>query len=588
MTIAATAPADQPAVDLSPRARLEILGAILLALFLFALDQTVVGTSLPRIVTDLHGDNLYTWVVTVYLLTATISGPIYGKLSDLFGRRPIVIFAVGLFLVSSVLSGLSQQMWQLILFRGLQGLGGGAIFPVALAVVADLYTPAERGKYLGLFGAVFGLSSLLGPGIGGFITDTFTWHWIFFVNVPLGLVSLVIMWRLLPAIRRPEAASNIDYLGAVAFAAAIGPFLVGLTNKQTGNWTDAAVGGLILLGLAFGVVFVWIESHVPEPIVPLGLFRIRSFTISVMGMFLAAFGFFAAVIFLPRWFQSVAGASATESGYNLLPLLAALIFSAILSGQIVARTGHYKLLMLGSLLLLAAGLFLLTNLRADTSRPVLWAWMVVAGLGIGPSFAVFTLIVQNSVDSGCVGVATASLTFFQQIGGTIGLTIAGTVFAGRMVTEVPAQLAKAGVPAQLAAQFSGSSSGSVDVTGTGNLGQIILASVPESARASVAPFVPNIVDGIHQAFSISLASTFLVGIVGALIAAAAMVFLHEVPMRATFDMAETVPAESAESDGAIGQRRPVPSPAGFRPIDRPAGLEPALATAPSRRLPCAN
>jgi EmrB/QacA subfamily drug resistance transporter len=590
---------DQPAVDLSPRARLEILGAILLALFLFALDQTVVGTSLPRIVTDLHGDSLYTWVVTVYLLTATISGPIYGKLSDLFGRRPIVIFAVGLFLVSSILSGLSQQMWQLILFRGLQGLGGGAIFPVALAVVADLYTPAERGKYLGLFGAVFGLSSLLGPGIGGFITDNFTWHWIFFVNVPIGLLSLVIMFRLLPAIRRPEAGRNIDYFGAAAFAAAIGPFLVGLTNKQTGGWTDPAVGGLILVGLAFGLLFVWIESRVAEPIVPLGLFRIRSFTISVVGMFLAAFGFFGAVIFLPRWFQSVAGASATESGYNLLPLIAALIFSAIASGQIVARTGRYKLLMFGSLLLLATGLTLLTNLRADTPRPTLWAWMVVAGLGIGPSFAVFTLIVQNAVDTGCVGVATASLTFFQQIGGTVGLTIAGTVFADRMVTEVPAQLVRSDVPPQVVAQFSGSS-GAVDVTGTGNLGQLILAGVPESARAAITPLVPNIVDGIHQAFSIALASTFVVGIVGALIAAAAMVFLQEAPMRATFGIGEGEVAEPAYDIAT--ERAGVPASPRAAGFARRGGLEPALAEAtvasnvappapvarqPARRLPCA-
>src|SRR6266581_296900 len=190
MTHATTA--DESALSLSPRAKLEILGAILLALFLFALDQTVVGTALPRIVTDLHGNSLYAWAFTIYLLTSTISGPIYGKLSDLFGRRPIFIWAVSLFLVSSVLAGLSQGMAQFILFRGLQGLGGGAVFPVALAVVADLYTPAERGKYLGLFGAVFGVSSLLGPGIGGVITDNFTWHWIFFVNVPLALISLVI------------------------------------------------------------------------------------------------------------------------------------------------------------------------------------------------------------------------------------------------------------------------------------------------------------------------------------------------------------------------------------------------------------
>jgi EmrB/QacA subfamily drug resistance transporter len=529
----------RPAVELSPRARLEILGAILLALFLFALDQTVVGTALPRIVTDLKGDNLYTWVVTVYLLTATISGPIYGKLSDLFGRRPIVIWAVGLFLVSSVLSGLSQQMWQLILFRGLQGLGGGAVFPVSLAVVADLYTPAERGKYLGLFGAVFGFSSLLGPGIGGFITDTFTWHWIFFVNLPLGLIALVILWRLLPPIRRPEAAKHIDFVGAVVFALAIAPFLVGLTNKQSGEWTDPAVGGLMLAGLAFGALFLWIESRVPDPIVPLALFRSRSFSISVGAMFLAAFGFFGAVIFLPRWFQSVEGASATVSGYSLLPLLGALIVSAIVSGQIVARVGRYKLLILGSLVLLALGLYLLTNLRADTNRPMLWLWMVVTGLGIGPSFAVFTLVVQNGVSPERVGVATASLTFFQQIGGTVGLTIAGTVFAGRMATEVPAQMLNAGVPKPLVDQFT-AGGGGIDLTGTGDLGQRILASLPPGARDSVAPLIPNIVDAIHRAFSIALASTFWVGVIGAVVGVAIVVFLPEAPMRATFEQVHQI------------------------------------------------
>jgi EmrB/QacA subfamily drug resistance transporter len=372
MTVAMDA---RPVVELSQRAKLEILGATLLALFMFALDQTVVGTALPKIITDLKGNELYVWSITIYLLTSTISGPIYGKLSDLFGRRPIFIWALSLFLVASVFAGLSQEMWQFILFRGLQGLGGGAVFPVALAVVADLYTPAERGKYLGFFGAVFGLSSIVGPAIGGVITDNFGWHWIFFVNVPVGLVSLFVVWRLLPAIRRPEAARNIDYVGAAAFTAAIAPFLIGLTNRQTADWTDPWVGGLMAVGLAFGALFLWIESRAAEPIIPLGLFKVRAFTISVIAMFMAAFGFFAAVVFLPRWFQTVAGASATESGYNILPLLAALIFSAIASGQIVARTGRYKLLIIGSLVTLAAGLYLLTNLHADTERPVLWLWM---------------------------------------------------------------------------------------------------------------------------------------------------------------------------------------------------------------------
>lgn len=536
----AFAGAEDRAIHLDPRAKLEILGAILLALFLFALDQTVVGTALPVIVTDLRGNELYTWVVTVYLLTSTISGPIYGKLSDLFGRRPIIIFAVVLFLASSVLAGLSQEMWQLILFRGLQGLGGGAVFPVSLAVVADLYTPAERGKYLGFFGAVFGLSSLLGPGIGGFITDQFSWHWIFFVNVPIGAVSLVILWRLLPAIKRPEAGRNIDYLGAVVFAAAIGPFLVGLTNKQTGDWADPDVGGLMLLGIVLLGVFLWIESRVADPIVQLGLFRIRAFTVSVVAMFMAAFGFFGAVIFLPRYFQAVEGASATESGYSLLPLLAALIVSATASGQIVARTHRYKALIFVSMVLLGIGLWLLTHLEAGTDRPILWAWMVVAGLGIGPSFAVFTLIVQNAVQPRLVGVATSSLTFFQQIGGTVGLTIAGTIFASRLTQELPGRLIAAGVPAQSVGQFAGG--GSFDIAGTGDLGTKILAATPPAQHAFVQPLIPGIVAAVHDSITIGIASAFWVGIIGAIVGAVVVLFVEEVPMRATFEMTETEPA----------------------------------------------
>jgi EmrB/QacA subfamily drug resistance transporter len=537
--------ADEAALNLSPRAKLEILGAILLAMFLFALDQTVVGVALPKIITDLGGNELYTWAVTVYLLTATISGPIYGKLSDLYGRRPIIIFAVSLFLVSSALCGLSQEMWQFILFRGLQGLGGGAVFPVALAVIADLYTPAERGKYLGLFGAVFGLSSLVGPGLGGLITDTIGWHWIFFLNIPIGAVALFILWRLLPAIKRPEAGRNIDYVGAAVFAAAIATFLIGLTNKQTGQWTDPAVGGLIVLGLVLGAVFLYVEARVAEPIVPLDLFRIRTFAISVAATFLAAFGFFNAIIFLPRWFQTVAGASATESGYNLLPLLAGMIFAAIMSGQIVARIGRYKVLMVGSLVLLAFALFLMTNLRADTDRPILWLWMVLAGLGIGPSLAVFTLIVQNAVRPDRIGVATSSLTFFQQIGGTVGLTIGGTLFADRLMTEIPIQLVAKGVPQDFVNTFSaagGAGGGQLDLTGTGDLGARILAAVPDPFKALVEPLIPNIVDGIHAAFSIALASTFWVGIAGALIAAALCLFLRETPMRTTMDHPEEAPA----------------------------------------------
>jgi EmrB/QacA subfamily drug resistance transporter len=529
-----TAPAengyDHAAWNMPSRQKFEILGAILLALFLFALDQTVVGTALPIISTKLNGASLYTWAFTIYLLTATISGPIYGKLSDLYGRRPIFLWAVGLFLAASVFAGLSQEMWQFILARGLQGLGGGAVFPIAFAIIADLYPPQERAKYGALFGGVFGLSSVIGPLLGGFVTDNLGWPWIFFLNVPLGLVSLFVCLRLLPPIKNPESGRNIDFVGAGLFTAALVPILLGLSNKRTLEWTDPWVAGLIVLGLVIAAVFVWWEFRAADPIIQPRLFRNRTVSISVASMFLAAFGFFGAIVFLPQFFQVVRGMGATASGLNLLPLVFALIVGATVSGQIAARTGRYKEIILGAMLILAAGLFLLTNLRADTDLPILWLWMVVAGIGVGPSFALFAALVQNNVEPRQVGSATASLTFFQQIGGTIGLTIAGTLLADSLMKELPTRLIANGIPEQFVNQFSSGGNGQVlDLTGTGDLGAKILAGVPEAFRSLVAPVIPNIVTAIHQAFAIAIASTFWVSIGAALLAAVIVLFLREAP-----------------------------------------------------------
>jgi hypothetical protein len=326
------------------------------------------------------------------------------------------------------------------------------------------------------------------------------------------------------------------------FTGAVAPFLVGLSNKANGQWTDPAVGGLMAVGLVLGVVFVWVESRAKDPIVPLNLFRLRTFTISVAAMFFAGFGFLTGIIFLPRWFQAVQGASATESGFNILPLLFGLIFSAVASGQIVARVGRYKYLMFGSLLLLAVALFLMTNLRTETDRPLLWLWMAMAGLGIGPSFAVFTLIVQNAVSPDRIGVATSSLTFFQQIGGTVGLTIAGTLFGDRIKTEIPVQLVAHGVPQPIVDQFSGGGAGAqLDLTGTGDLGAKILAGTPDAFKPIIQPIIPNIVGGIHEAISIAIANTFWAGIVAAVLAAILVLFLHEVPMRTTFEGGASAP-----------------------------------------------
>ena len=521
---------DHPTWNLPQRQKIEILGAILLALFLFALDQTVVGTALPIISTKLNGASLYTWAFTLYLLTSTISGPVYGKLSDLYGRRPIFIWAVGLFLAASVLAGLSQEMWQFILARGLQGLGGGAVFPIAFAIIADLYPPEERAKYGALFGGVFGLSSVLGPLLGGFVTDNFGWPWIFFLNVPLGLVSLFVCWRLLPPVKDPEHGRNIDYVGAALFTAALVPILLGLSNKRTLEWTDPWVGGAILIGLVIAAVFLWWESRAADPIIRLDLFRNRTVSISIAAMFLAAFGFFGAIVFLPQYFQVVKGLGATESGLNLLPLVFALIVGATVSGQIAARTGRYKPIIFGAMVVLAVGLFLLTNLRADTELPVLWLWMVVAGIGVGPSFALFAALVQNNVEARVVGAATASLTFFQQIGGTIGLTIAGTVLADTMAKELPKRLLANGIPQAAVDQFTAQGGNAqLNFTGTGDLGAQILAQVPEALRPFVQPLIPAIVNAIHEALALGIASTFWVSIGAAVLAAILVLVLKETP-----------------------------------------------------------
>ena len=519
-------PHDRAPIELPHRVRLEILGAVLLGIFLAALDQTIVGTALPTIVTELQGNDVYVWAFTAYLLTATVSGPLYGKLSDIFGRRPIFLFGVAVFLIGSLLCAISGTMWQFLLFRGIQGLGAGALFPVALAIIGDIFAPSERGKYQGFFGAVFGVSSIIGPAIGGLLTDNFSWHWIFIVNIPLGIVVLYIIWRTLPTRRLEGADRHVDYLGAALLVAALVPILIGFTNKQFGEWTDPDVGGLIAIGLAVAAAFVWAESRAHEPIVPLGLFRIRTFTASVVAMFLAAMGFFAAIAFLPRWFQVVAGSSATESGYQILPLLGGLIVSAIAAGQIVSRTGRYKALIIGALVLLASGLFLLTNIRPDTPQPLLWLWMAIAGLGVGPSFAVFTLAVQNAVPVRDLGTATSGVTLFQQVGGTVGLAITGTIFGSTLLEEVPKQLESAGVPSQFANQFtSGGASDFNELTNVGDMGAAILAQVEEPFRALVELLIPAIVDGIHTAFSIATGATFLVGIVTALLAAAVVTVL---------------------------------------------------------------
>ena len=541
--------APHPAIELSRRARFEVLGAILLALLLGALDQTIVGTALPRIVTDLHGNDLYTWAVTIYLLTSTISVPFYGKLSDYFGRKPLLLFGITVFLVGSALSGLSQSMEQMILFRGIQGIGAGSLFPISLAVIGDLFTPAERGKYQGLFGAVFGLSALVGPALGGFITDNISWHWIFYINLPIGLISLAVVARVLPSIRRPHGGLNLDWLGSLVFVAGMIPLLVGLTNKQSAEWTDPQVGGLVALGLALLAVFLFIESRVKEPIVPLDLWRDRTYAGSLIATFFASFGFFAAVIFLPRYYQVVLGESATVSGYALMPLLIGVITSSIVSGQVVARTGKYKLLLLGAVALLGIGSSLFTNLGATTATPVIWFWQLVLGIGIGPTLAVFTIVIQNAVPFSKLGVATSNLTFFRQIGGTVGLSIAGSLFGTQLTNLLPQRLVANGIPQQYVDQLQGPGGAAFDLNnlvGVGtDLGKAILANVPAQAKPIVEPMIPNIVTSIYEAISFAIASVFWLGVGAAVIGIVGVLVIRELPLRTSLGPIPARPVQAA-------------------------------------------
>jgi EmrB/QacA subfamily drug resistance transporter len=517
---------------LTDRGRLVILGAVMLVLFLSSLDQTIVGTALPRIVTDLHGSEQYAWVVTIYLLTSTITVPIYGKLSDVYGRRPLLLIGIGLFLLGSALSGLSQNIEQLIMFRAIQGLGAGALFPISLAIVGDLFDPRERGRYQGIFGGVFGISFLLGPLIGGFFTDHVSWHWIFYVNIPVGIAAFAAISSKLPNMRRENTSvRDFDYLGTAVFTAGVVPLLIGLSNKGTTaadgslpSWGSPEVGGLMAIGIVLLVVFVWIEHRATQPIVPLTLFRDRTFSASILATLAVSIGMFAGIIYLPRFYQVVRGVSATQSGYETWPLLLGLIGGSVLTGRLISRTGRYRKLVVTSACLLLVGMLLMTTLTATTPNWELWGFMLVVGVGVGPGMSGYTTIVQNVVPVRLMGTSTSVLTFFRQVGGSIGLAAAGTVFNQQFATLLPSKLVAAGVPRSVANGIANSPSRGA-LTGVGGA----------SGNSAV-------ITGVHDAFATATAEMFWIGVASAVVAVIAVLFIREVPLRSRRD---AVPAEQA-------------------------------------------
>ena len=534
---------------LPPRRKLAILGAILLTMFLASLDQTVVGTALPRIITDLNGANLYAWVVTAYLLTSTITVPIYGKFSDVFGRKVMLMLGVCLFLIGSWLSGASQNMTELVLFRAIQGLGAGALFPIVIATIADLYSPRERGRFQGLFGAVFGLSFIVGPFIGGWITDHISWHWVFYVNVPFGIASLIVLSITLPGIgRRTASVRDLDYVGIVVFTAGVVPLMLGLSNKgfvnsngQLPNWTDLNVGGLIVLGLVILVAFVVVEIRAKEPIIPLDLFRGRDYSVSMAAVFVFGVAMFAAVLFMPRFYQTARGISATASGYYIWPLLVGLMGGSIGSGLLISRIGRYKWLMVGGAVVMVIGGYLLTGLTADISDWTLWGFMLLLGFGIGPSMAGFTVAVQNAVPLSRLGVATSTLTFLRQIGASVGLAVAGTVFSTQFANRLPHTLSAHGVP-QLAIPTLVKYAELLQSVGNG---RSVLEKTP------LAPLIPNIVAGANEALALAIGDLFWVTVIAGVLGLAFTLMLRDLPLRTARDIRAEASGGQIEPEPAI-------------------------------------
>ncbi|MEU5040584.1 MDR family MFS transporter [Streptomyces griseorubiginosus] len=408
------------------------IGALLLGMLLAALDQTIVSTALPTIVSDLGGMEHLSWVVTAYLLASTAATPLWGKLGDQYGRKRLFQTAIVIFLIGSALCGMAQDMPQLIAFRALQGLGGGGLMVLSMAIVGDLVPPRERGRYQGLFGAVFGATSVLGPLLGGLFTEHLSWRWVFYVNLPVGVVALAVIAVVLRIPRR-SAKHVIDYLGTFLIAAvATCLVLVASLGGTTWGWASPQIVGLAVLGVVLAVAFVAVERRAAEPVLPLKLFRIRTFALSAVISFIVGFAMFGAMTYLPTFLQVVQGVSPTMSGVHMLPMVFGLLLSSTVSGQIVSRTGRWKVFPVAGTAVTTLGLLLLHRLDEGSSTWVMSLYFCVFGLGLGLVMQVLVLIVQNAVSYEDLGVATSGATFFRSIGASFGVAIFGTVFANRL------------------------------------------------------------------------------------------------------------------------------------------------------------
>ncbi|CAM5251560.1 DHA2 family efflux MFS transporter permease subunit [Streptomyces microflavus] len=504
-----------PGEGQSHRTVLVAIGALLLGMLLAALDQTIVSTALPTIVSELGGLDHLSWVVTAYLLAATAATPLWGKLGDQYGRKKLFQAAIIIFLIGSALCGVAQNMPQLIGFRALQGLGGGGLMVLSMAIVGDLVTPRERGKYQGLFGAVFGATSVLGPLLGGFFTQHLSWRWVFYINLPIGVVALLVIAAVLHIPVRREK-HTIDYLGTFLIASvATCLILVASLGGTTWDWGSAQIIGLAVLAVVLLIAFVAVERRAAEPVLPLKLFRIRTFSLVAVISFVIGFAMFGAMTYLPTFLQVVHGITPTMSGVHMLPMVLGLLLTSTASGQIVSRTGRWKVFPLAGTALTAAGLLLLHRLTPDSSTWEMSLYFFVFGAGLGLVMQVLVLVVQNAVSYQDLGVATSGATFFRSIGASFGVAIFGTVFTNRLTGQLESALAGRSVPPGADAER--------------------LAADPRAIQMLPADLRPSIL----SAYSTSITDVFLYAAPVVLVAFVLAWFLREDKLRGSVTAPDT-------------------------------------------------
>jgi EmrB/QacA subfamily drug resistance transporter len=514
--------------------KLLILAAALICLFLSSLDQTIVSTALPRIVSELQGLDLLAWTSTAYLLASTAMIPIYGKLSDIYGRKPILLFGIIVFLIGSVLCGLASSMLQLVIFRGVQGFGAAALTSTAFAIPADIFAPAERARYQGIFGAAFGLSSVIGPFLGGLLTDNLSWHWVFFVNLPVGLVAIAFIVAKMPRLDS-GIRSPIDYLGSLTLLLTVVPLLLGLTlDKTIYAWGSPLVLGLLATSLVGLVLFVIVERRAASPIIPFVLFRNPTYRLAVFISAAVGATLFSAIFFLSLYMVNVLGTSATEAGTTLIPLTLSLVFGSVISANIVQRLGRYKAAIVGGLVIMVVATWWLTTLQIDTNVWMVRLRMVVLGLGLGPALPLLNLAVQNAVPFEYLGSATASRQFFLQLGQVIGSAIFGVILTATLTSAITTNLApvQAKLPAEIAAQLDANILRN-GVSGAPEAGGESL-SVGDRIAPAVGPELAAEIDlGLKRAFTLSITQIYLYALPLVVVALIMGLLLPEIPLRKT-------------------------------------------------------